>query len=165
MTRDSRSPEPPMPMGARGRNGLRPERDPISGLTAADFTVEADGKQQTIESCVYRADQPLRLAVILDDLSLSAARLEKARRALREFTAARLRPGDEAAILRTSSGAGALDRFTSDRDALRRRHRPRHVQSRRRKTRPPRRSPPGRWAPYAEFSKACGSFPAARRCC
>ncbi len=90
----------------------------IAGLTAADFTVEADGKPRSIESCAYRTDAPLRLAVVIDDLSLSPPQLEKARTALRVFFAARLRPGDEAAVLRTSAGEGALDRFTGQPDAL-----------------------------------------------
>jgi VWFA-related protein len=118
VTRDSRSPEPPVQMGRVDATVSDLKGVPISGLTAADFTVEANGRQQRIESCMYRADQPLRLAVILDDLSLSAERLEKARRALREFTATRLRPGNEEAILRTSSGLGVLDRFSSDRETI-----------------------------------------------
>jgi VWFA-related protein len=90
----------------------------VAGLTAADFALEADGKAQPIARCEYRTDQPLRLVVLLDDLSLTRERIDKARRSLREFMAKRLRPGDEAAILRTGSGVGSLDRFTSDPSAL-----------------------------------------------
>jgi Ca-activated chloride channel family protein len=90
---------------------------PIPGLTAADFSLETDGKAQKLEKCEYRADQPLRLAVIVDDLNLSLRHLNEARNALRVF-AAKLRPNDEVAILRTSSGSGALDRFTADSTAL-----------------------------------------------
>jgi Ca-activated chloride channel family protein len=118
VARDSRSSEPPSAKPRVDATVSDLQGHPIPGLTAADFIIEADGRQQPIESCVYHTGQPLRLAVILDDLSLSAARLDKARRALREFGVARLRPGDEATILRTSSGAGVLDRFTPDRDAF-----------------------------------------------
>src|SRR4051794_31663949 len=67
----------------------------IPNLTAADFSIEADSKPQAIARCEYRANEPLRLVVLLDDLSLTRERIDKARRALREFVARRLRPGDE----------------------------------------------------------------------
>jgi VWFA-related protein len=90
---------------------------PIQDLSAADFTLEADGKPQKIDSCVFRAKQPLRLAVLIDDLSLPLNHLNEARRALREF-AANLGDGDQMAILRAGGGEGALDGFTSDKAAL-----------------------------------------------
>ena len=93
---------------------------PFTGLSAADFTIEADGKQQAIESCDIAPASRCASPLSLDDLSLSAARLDKARRALREVYRKATSPGDEAAILRTSSGAGALDRFTSDQARARR---------------------------------------------
>ena len=116
---ESRKAEPPARTIARVDATVSDMKgNPITGLTAADFTLEVNGKQESIETCVYRADQPLRLAVIVDDLSLSAPHLDKARQALGQFVAVRLRPGDEAAILRTSAGAGALDRLTPDHEAL-----------------------------------------------
>jgi VWFA-related protein len=90
---------------------------PIQDLTAADFTLKADAKPQKIDSCVFRSNQPVRLAVLIDDLSLPLKHLNEARRALREF-AANLRDGDQMAILRAGGGEGALDRFTSDKAAL-----------------------------------------------
>src|SRR4051812_33283269 len=85
----------PQPQAPRPRNELStnerrrsPERHPdeiarvdmvvtdpqgrrVPGLKAADFVVEADGKPVKVESCEYREGQPLRLAVVVDDLSLS----------------------------------------------------------------------------------------------
>src|SRR3954452_12862737 len=86
----------------------------IPGLTAADFTLETGGKPRTIASCEFRADEPLRLVVLLDDLSLTLDQSNAARRALRAFVEHGLRPGDEMAVLRSSEGAGAIDRLSAD---------------------------------------------------
>jgi VWFA-related protein len=91
---------------------------PVAGLTAADFTLSVDGKLRKIESCEFRTTGPLRLAVVLDDLSLSVDLLNAARRSLRAFVTNGMKPGDEMAILRTGSGSGALDVLTSDKEAL-----------------------------------------------
>jgi len=86
---------------------------PVANLTAADFTLQTDGSPQKIDICEYRANQPLRLAVVIDDLSLSQDRSNKARHDLRNLVD-ELGPQDEMAVLRASAGSGALDRFTSD---------------------------------------------------
>jgi hypothetical protein len=91
----------------------------VPDLKATDFTLEIDDKPRRIDGCEFRKDRPLRLAVILDDLSLTAEQLNGARRALRAFVSG-LRNEDEMAILRASSGSGAHDRFTSDKGALER---------------------------------------------
>lgn len=91
---------------------------PVEGLTAADFTIEVDGKPRKIETCAFQKDGPLRLAVVIDDLSLPLDRLNAAKRALRAFVAHELRPGDEMAIARTSTGSGAADGFTAERQEL-----------------------------------------------
>ena len=57
LTRDSRSPKPRTAMGRVDATVSDLKGVPIPGLTAADFTVESDGKQQVVESCVYRAGQ------------------------------------------------------------------------------------------------------------
>lgn len=85
----------------------------VAGLKESDFALTADGKQQKIDRVEYRTAQPLRLAVVLDDLALSADHNNAARRALREFVE-KLPAGAEMAVLRTSVGAGAQDRFTGD---------------------------------------------------
>lgn len=91
----------------------------VPDLKLADFALEIDDKPRKIESCEFRKDQPLRLAVILDDLSLTPEQLNAARRELRVF-AQGVRDGDEVAVLRASSGSGAADRFTSDKGELER---------------------------------------------
>lgn len=90
---------------------------PVAGLQAADFSLVVDGKPQKIEKCEYRTGEPLRLAVILDDLSLSAEHSYSARRELRRLVE-QLGAADEIAVLRASAGSGASDRFTSDKQAL-----------------------------------------------
>jgi VWFA-related protein len=90
---------------------------PVTTLTAADFSLETDGSPQKIGICEYRAKQPLRLAVVIDDLSLSPDHSNSARRDLRKLVDG-LGPQDEMAILRASAGSGALDRFTSDKREL-----------------------------------------------
>jgi hypothetical protein len=89
----------------------------IPDLTAADFTLEIAGAPRPIDRAVFRRNQPLRLAVILDDLGLTLDQLNAARRALRAFVSG-MKEGDEMAISRTSSGSGALDAFTSEKAAL-----------------------------------------------
>lgn len=95
-----------------------PQGRPIPGLKAADFQLEIDGAAQPVKDCEFQTGERLRLAVIVDDLSLSIGRLNAARRALRQFVANELRDGDELAILRAGAGTGALDHFTSDRTAM-----------------------------------------------
>jgi VWFA-related protein len=94
------------------------EGRPVPGLTAADFSLETDGKARTVQSCEFHSDEPLRLVVILDDLGLNLDQSNRARRALRAFVNSALRPGDEMAVLKTSEGAGAFDRLSSDRDEI-----------------------------------------------
>jgi VWFA-related protein len=93
------------------------EGRPVPGLTAADFSVETDGKSRTVESCQFHSNEPLRLVVILDDLGLTLEQSNEARRSLRTFVE-KLRPEDEMAVLRTSEGSGTLDRLSSDRQSI-----------------------------------------------
>jgi VWFA-related protein len=93
------------------------DRKPLTRLTAADFHLQAEGTAQKIDTCEYRANQPLRLAVVIDDLSLSADHSNSARRDLRKVVDG-LGPNDEMAILRASAGSGVFDRFTSDKREL-----------------------------------------------
>jgi VWFA-related protein len=90
---------------------------PVTTLTAADFKLQTDGSPQKIDACEYRTNQPLRLVVVLDDLSLSQQHSNNARRDLRKVVDG-LGLTDEMAILRASAGSGALDRFTSDKREL-----------------------------------------------
>jgi VWFA-related protein len=91
---------------------------PVADLKAADFTLEANGKPQKLESVKFEKDQPLRLIVLIDDLSLPPDPLNMVRRTVREFIKTGLREGDEVAIVRTGAGSGGLDALTSDKAAM-----------------------------------------------
>ena len=58
------------------------------------------------------------LALVVDDLSLSFTSAYTVRRALRKFVDEMMQPNDLVAIIRTGSGVGALQQFTSDKRQL-----------------------------------------------
>ena len=58
------------------------------------------------------------IAIVVDDLGLSFESIYFARRALTKFVDEQMRPGDLVAILRASTGAGALQQFTTDKRLL-----------------------------------------------
>jgi VWFA-related protein len=58
------------------------------------------------------------IALVLDDLMMSAESIHMARRALRKYVDEQVEPGDLVAVIRTSSGASALQQFTNDRRQL-----------------------------------------------
>jgi VWFA-related protein len=117
---------------------------PVTGLTADDFEIFEDGRQQTITSFAYisnvpslaaqpdkktpasaapyapiKPDEPHRtVAFVVDDLGLSAESLNQVKRQLRKFIAEDLQPNDLVAVLRTSGELGALQQFTNDKRLL-----------------------------------------------
>ena len=58
------------------------------------------------------------LALVVDDLGLSAENIPPVRDAIRNFLDEQMRPGDLVAIVRTSAGMGALQQFTTDKRLL-----------------------------------------------
>lgn len=58
------------------------------------------------------------IALVVDDLGLSAESIIDVRRALKKFVDEEMQPGDLVAIIRTGSGIGALQQFTSDKRML-----------------------------------------------
>jgi VWFA-related protein len=58
------------------------------------------------------------LALVVDDLGLSAESVPKVRSAIRSFVDEQMRPGDLVAIVRTGAGMGALQQFTTDKRLL-----------------------------------------------
>lgn len=58
------------------------------------------------------------IALVVDDLMMSAASLNIARSSLRKYVDEQIQPGDLVAIIRTSASIGALQQFTSDRRQL-----------------------------------------------
>ncbi len=59
-------------------------------------------------------------ALVVDDLGMSAESMHFTRQAIRKYVNEQIEPGDLVAIVRTSAGAGALQQFTNDRQALER---------------------------------------------
>lgn len=58
------------------------------------------------------------IALVVDDLRMSAESMNLARNSLRKYVDEQLQPGDLVAIIRTSAGIGALQQFTHDRQQL-----------------------------------------------
>lgn len=58
------------------------------------------------------------IALVVDDLGLSAESIYFVRRALRKFVDEQMQPNDLVAIIRTGGGMGALQQFTSDKRQL-----------------------------------------------
>jgi VWFA-related protein len=66
-----------------------------------------------------RPDQVRRtVALVVDDLALSADSTVRVRQALKKWVDEEMQPGDLVAILRTSAGMGALQQFTADKRGL-----------------------------------------------
>jgi VWFA-related protein len=58
------------------------------------------------------------VALVVDDLALSADSTVRVRQALKKWVDTEMQPGDLVAILRTSAGMGALQQFTADKRML-----------------------------------------------
>lgn len=121
----------------------------VPNLKAEDFEIYEDGKKQTITNFAYisnlagapasttpatpdksRIDVPAgpiqrdvarrTIAIVIDDLGMSAQSMSEARRQVRKFIAEELQPDDLVAIIRTGGEMGALQQFTNDRRLLNR---------------------------------------------
>ena len=58
------------------------------------------------------------LALVVDDLGLSAESIPQVRAAIKNFLDEQMRPGDVVAVIRTGAGMGALQQFTTDKRLL-----------------------------------------------
>lgn len=67
---------------------------------------------------VSRGQTRRTIAIVVDDLGLSAESIVSVREALRKFVGEQMLPTDQVAIIRTSRGIGALQRFSSDKRQL-----------------------------------------------
>lgn len=121
----------------------------VTDLTADDFEIFEDGKKQPITSFAYisnvpsttaqppgtakgkttdaapaaplKRDDPRRtVALVVDDLGMSAESMELAKKQLRKFVAEQMQPSDLVAIIRTGGELGALQQFTNDKRVLNR---------------------------------------------
>ena len=121
---------------------------PVTNLTADDFEIYEDGRKQAITSFAFvsnvpgtssqpappkekkidvppvlplKADEPRRtMAIVVDDLGMSAESMGLARHQLRKFIAEQMQPNDLVAIMRTGGELGALQQFTNDKRLLNR---------------------------------------------
>lgn len=118
----------------------------VPNLKAEDFEIFEDGRKQTITSFAYISNVPATspaaapgdrdksvpppplkpndprrtLAIVVDDLGLSAPSMSDVRRQLRKFIDEEVQPYDLIAIIRTGTSIGALQQFTNDKRLLNR---------------------------------------------
>ena len=121
---------------------------PVTNLSAEDFEIYEDGRRQNITSFAYISnivksdgsptasakpekgaveappppivrDVPRRtMAIVVDDLGLSAESMNQVRKRLQKFVTEELQPNDLVAIIRTAGEVGALQQFTNDKRVL-----------------------------------------------
>lgn len=94
----------------------------INGQTRSQVTEISENKaEETIigPPVQLRPEQVRRtIALIVDDLRLSFESIYQVRRGLKNFVDQQMQPGDLVAIVRTGSGMGSLQQFTSDKRQL-----------------------------------------------
>jgi len=121
---------------------------PVTDLRAEDFEILEDGKPQKISNLSYISTEPsssqvsisptippkneapapapvvargkVRRTIVfaIDDLGISNQSLQIVKQALKRFVEEAMQPDDLVAIVRTSSGSGELQRFTTDKRQL-----------------------------------------------
>lgn len=88
--------------------------------TASPVTAPAESPARAVEGGPLAPGRARRVvALLVDDVGLSFETTAHVRQALEKFVDEQVRPGDLAAVVRTSGGPGALQQFTSDRRQLR----------------------------------------------
>lgn len=85
---------------------------------ARDAAQTPSGGGPATTSPLSRSQVRRTFALVVDDLGLSFESFGYVRKALRSFVEERMQPGDLVALIRTSSGAGASQQFTSDKRHL-----------------------------------------------
>ena len=83
----------------------KPEKNKEAGAPLPPVPVKAEQVRRTI-------------ALVVDDLGLSFESVYFVRRSLKKFVDEQMQPNDLVAVIRTGSGAGALQQFTSDKRQL-----------------------------------------------
>ncbi len=86
---------------------------------AKEAAKTAAKEQVPVPTSTLRPEQVRRtIALVVDDLSLSAESAYSTQRALRKFVNEQMVDGDFVAIIRTGASTGALQQFTSDKNIL-----------------------------------------------
>jgi len=89
---------------------------PATTLSAAPRNKSADVNTPPVSAQPLRINEPRRvIALVVDDLGLSAESMGSVRKQLRKFIDQQLAPNDLVAIIRTGGAMGALQQFTNDR--------------------------------------------------
>jgi VWFA-related protein len=90
----------------------------IPGLTAADFTVEEDGKVQKVTSFARERELPLTLAMLIDISPSVAPVFDEERHTASEFLRAILEPRDLALVIAFNREITLVQDFTEDLSTL-----------------------------------------------
>ena len=91
-----------------------PVKQPTASSTPAKQAINAP-----IPTVQLRPEQVRRtIALVVDDLGLSAESVQSVKKALKKFVDEQMQPNDLVAIIRTGSGVGSLQQFTSDKNLL-----------------------------------------------
>ncbi len=91
---------------------------PVEGLTAEDFTVREEGREQEIRRFELVRDLPIYAGVLLDTSSSMAEELPAALDAASRFFATVVTPKDRAAVITFNHAPELAVRFTSDPEVL-----------------------------------------------
>lgn len=101
----------------------------ISNVTRSNVPAKADAtpKRDKVTTDVPPPPEPIQrdaarrtIAVVVDDLGISAESMTQIKNRLRKFIAEELQPNDLVAVIRTGSDVGALQQFTNDKRVLNR---------------------------------------------
>ena len=91
----------------------QPNEQPVAAVK------NTDKNTPPIPAVRLRPEQVNRtIALVVDDLSIGCENMPFVRRALKKFVDEQMQPGDLVAIVRTGSGSGALQQFTSNKQQL-----------------------------------------------
>ena len=89
---------------------------PVTSTTTPTRSTGKDPNLPPVTSTPLRKNDPRRvIALVVDDLGLSAESMGSVRKQLRKFVEQQLSPNDLVAIIRTGGTVGALQQFTNDR--------------------------------------------------
>lgn len=90
----------------------------VPGATSKNVPVDNPNMAPASTLAIQSQSVRRTFALVVDDLSLSFESTHRVRRALKKFVDEQMQPGDLVAIVRTGSGVGALQQFTSDKQVL-----------------------------------------------